>query len=578
MMSNSHECRRHARLCLSWGQFLLLVFVSVNFIWLPCVLGEEEVETECDDVNKSNNKKSCKSRSNDEVVGDEKKLLNKLSGWIENQKEGVKLLLTKGQEEQNKKKSPMMMFEYSDTSEDGNENGRESVIRQEQSNAWKEAWESVGNLASSFVMGNEKSNDAAVEDLLSKARMLASSVGGNSQRSFSDMWTLFLSSAEAVDEALERSFRNLDLDQMKAPALYYFIEHEDAFKHPSWKRRKHRFHKAVDTKELYQWHDALFLAELSYVDTLQQLELGITSTAWELVYAHMDSAPGEPSHFIAIQQPNEKIITVRGTKQFGDILSDGLLDAIDFRGGKAHAGIAQSGQYLVDKNIDLLQTLLRESKMDKIKLHLVGHSLGAGAASIAAIIFNQDYAHIIEASAIGFGCPALLSKDLSQQTQSYITTIVADSDVVPRLSTATITNAFLDIISYDWTECILEDLQDLLIKVQKDLPILLSNNLIDTIVTYANTTMDKSVRPLLNNITEMDRLEPVLIPPGECIHLFRDGSGVTGTHTPCDFFDSIDVTVTMIDDHLIPPGYHRLFLDMMRDYQKDLHFSFHHDI
>ncbi len=43
-------------------------------------------------------------------------------------------------------------------------------------------------------------------------------------------------------------------------------------------------------------------------------------------------------------------------------------------------------------------------------------------------------------------------------------------------------------------------------------------------------------------------------------------------HTGITF--KIDVSRTMVDDHLISSGYRRIFLSLMRDFHKDDHFSF----
>ena len=40
------------------------------------------------------------------------------------------------------------------------------------------------------------------------------------------------------------------------------------------------------------------------------------------------------------------------------------------------------------------------------------------------------------------------------------------------------------------------------------------------------------------------------------------------------FFFQIDVARTMVDDHLISSGYRKIFLNLMRDFKKDDHFSF----
>jgi hypothetical protein len=41
-----------------------------------------------------------------------------------------------------------------------------------------------------------------------------------------------------------------------------------------------------------------------------------------------------------------------------------------------------------------------------------------------------------------------------------------------------------------------------------------------------------------------------------------------------DMIFQIDVARTMVDDHLISSGYRRIFLNLMRDFHKDDHFSF----
>mmetsp|Transcript_3725 Transcript_3725/g.7899 ORF Transcript_3725/g.7899 Transcript_3725/m.7899 type:complete len:195 (+) Transcript_3725:2484-3068(+) len=71
-----------------------------------------------------------------------------------------------------------------------------------------------------------------------------------------------------------------------------------------------------------------------------------------------------------------------------------------------------------------------------------------------------------------------------------------------------------------------------------------------------------------------ERMKPVLFPPGTCIHFYRDGSGIDGTYVPCTFFNEIDVARTMVNDHLISSGYRRIFLNLMRDFHRDDHFSF----
>lgn len=64
-----------------------------------------------------------------------------------------------------------------------------------------------------------------------------------------------------------------------------------------------------------------------------------------------------------------------------DIVTDLLCEAAPYRNGLAHAGIAESGQYLAKKHVDLLRKLCDASGHKKVNVHLLGHSLGAGCAA-----------------------------------------------------------------------------------------------------------------------------------------------------------------------------------------------------
>ena len=49
---------------------------------------------------------------------------------------------------------------------------------------------------------------------------------------------------------------------------------------------------------------------------------------------------------------------------------------------------------------------------------------------------------------------------------------------------------------------------------------------------------------------------------------------VSTSHFDHEIHLQVDVTRTMIDDHLISFGYRRIFLNLMRDFTQDDHFSF----
>jgi Lipase (class 3) len=275
---------------------------------------------------------------------------------------------------------------------------------------------------------------------------------------------------QKVYEQVKGNFEDVPIDKIDPLAFLYYLEGEDARKNPSWKRRLHRFMPSIKMETVYGLHDALYLAQLAYVDTVEDIQTGLDNyvgAKYELVYCTTEGKPRQPAHFIVIKKegripdvdPNsaksdgneekgsifptfsktktyiEVVLVVRGTKTLEDMFSDAMLEASPYRDGCAHDGVCQSGRYLVEKHTDLILQILKMSGRDKVKLTLLGHSLGAGAAAIACIEFNNN--DKIEASCIGFGCPALVNREMSEQWKDKIITVVSDSDCVSRMSGAT---------------------------------------------------------------------------------------------------------------------------------------------
>ena len=421
-----------------------------------------------------------------------------------------------------------------------------SNIKEESSNE-NAAFDFMKFFQSIISISNKKQEDeessVLVAEFIEKATEFAQHLqSGKSSRGFLDLHKLMMEALGNVSESMTRNFGHIDWRRLQPFGILYFLEHMETLYTPSCKRRMHSFSPSVSAEEVKEIHKALFLANLAYGDTVHDIKDGLREefSDWELVYAQMKNAPGEPAHYIALRKdplPSstlplgfigrdylDVLIVIRGTKDFSDVLSDGLLDEVDFRGGKTHAGLAQSGQFIVDHHRDLLQGLLNMSKRQKIKLTLVGHSLGAGAATIAGILFNEDEASI-DAKVIGFGCPALLSKELSESSKNYVTTIISDSDMIPRLSGPTLANAVFDVMSYDWIERGLGDLQNVITFVRENLPFDIPSEKIEKVYDFIKAFLEEKIKPEMEIIASKERTPVVLMPPGQCVHFYRDGSG-----------------------------------------------------
>lgn len=96
---------------------------------------------------------------------------------------------------------------------------------------------------------------------------------------------------------------------------------------------------------------------------------------------------------------------------------------------------------------------------------------------------------------------------------------------------------------------------------------------IDGIVRRVEEAMEDYARPKIKKPTK-ERLQTELFPPGQCIHFYRDGVGISATYSPPTFFNELEVRRTSLTDHLIVTGYTRIFLEIMRQQYEDDNFCF----
>jgi hypothetical protein len=174
-------------------------------------------------------------------------------------------------------------------------------------------------------------------------------------------------------------------------SLQYFFERTDEIKTPSWKRRMHRFFPKFKVDEIEHINNKLQLARLAYANTVEEVRETLDKKhGCALLYCDAKSKPSRPAHFLAIKKRQSKwkmmnsldvYLVVCGTKTVLDIITDLICEAVPYREGYAHAGMAKSGMYMAEKHIDLLKRLHDESGKSKIRVHMLRHSLGAGSAA-----------------------------------------------------------------------------------------------------------------------------------------------------------------------------------------------------
>mmetsp|Transcript_33944 Transcript_33944/g.57633 ORF Transcript_33944/g.57633 Transcript_33944/m.57633 type:complete len:152 (-) Transcript_33944:112-567(-) len=150
--------------------------------------------------------------------------------------------------------------------------------------------------------------------------------------------------------------------------------------------------------------------------------------------------------------------------------------------------------------------------------------------------------------------------------------------MIPRLSGPTLINAVFDVMSYDWIEKGLTDLRSGLEFIRTNMPFDIPVEHVESVYKYIKQFLDDNIKIEIEEMAKATREDVVLMPPGNCIHFYRDGVSVTGKKISCEFFDSLEISRTMLDDHLVGIGYNRMLLDYMRHHLEDYQFVFDQNI
>ncbi|XP_039735824.1 diacylglycerol lipase-beta isoform X1 [Pteropus medius] len=142
---------------------------------------------------------------------------------------------------------------------------------------------------------------------------------------------------------------------------------------------------------------------------------------------------------VALDHRKESVVVaVRGTMSLQDILTDLSAESetldleCEAQDCLAHKGISQAARYVYQRLINDGILSQAFSIAPEYRLVIVGHSLGAGAAALLAIMLRKAYP---EVRCYAFSPPrGLLSKSLHEYSKNFTVSLVLGKDVIPRLS------------------------------------------------------------------------------------------------------------------------------------------------
>ena len=131
----------------------------------------------------------------------------------------------------------------------------------------------------------EDIQDGAFKALLDRVRQLNEE--DQSVVSGADFLKIMQEALTKALDQLKNTFGEImdTADASIAFSLMYHLAQEDAVKNPSWKRRQHRFNEPVSKEMVVEMHDALYLSQLSYVNTVEDFREGLAkfqNNGWEM--------------------------------------------------------------------------------------------------------------------------------------------------------------------------------------------------------------------------------------------------------------------------------------------------------
>ena len=211
---------------------------------------------------------------------------------------------------------------------------------------------------------------------------------------------------------------------------------------PGLKARGLRGRPRVAPERLRELEWACELADIAYSGDEEVMRKFLSEFGLVLVHGETESSWRSPAFFWAYSKAaRQVVVAVRGTASQKDVFTD--LDSVgEAHGGHVvHRGMMRSAAALHAK----LRAPLADLAEEGFKVIVTGHSLGAGTASLLAILLRESGIRDLQCYAIA--CPPVHSPG---GDHDFIRALVFNDDVVPRLSLANVKRVNAELLGLDW--------------------------------------------------------------------------------------------------------------------------------
>jgi len=195
--------------------------------------------------------------------------------------------------------------------------------------------------------------------------------------------------------------------------------------------------------------DMFELADLAYDEHKDgEIKQVLKGMGYNLIKHDTTAVPGYTGHYIALNSDSSKektaVIGVKGTSNFEDFLTDLCASSVQYNlthpfydGGsntlRCHEGVYISSQRLFEELLPVVKNLLIPSGY---KITIVGHSLGAGCATLLAMMLRASIPSLQESNkqlkVWAFASPPVLDLSSALACSPFVTTVVNNCDIIPR--------------------------------------------------------------------------------------------------------------------------------------------------
>ena len=214
--------------------------------------------------------------------------------------------------------------------------------------------------------------------------------------------------------------------------------------------------------ELLDLRKLCVAVEASYLEDRASVAAAIAPLGHAVVVSKPESKFQQPAYFVSRDDATGDVhLVVRGTASLTDALTDMDCDAEPlFADGptedvfRAHRGMAAAARWIVAETKEVVAMAMETALSAKHKstkkaprLTVLGHSLGAGTAALAAAILKRD---IPALRCVAFATPPCLELDAAESCAPFLVSVVLHDDVVSRASLANVQDLRARLQAIDW--------------------------------------------------------------------------------------------------------------------------------